>query len=92
MKDPGLVILAVLAFGFFFVVLPVALTAFGEYRRPRGVVCPEAACAATVGVDTRHATWTAVLGRLRLRVASCSLWPGRRGCAETCLKAPTFDT
>ena len=90
MKDPGLVILGVVGFGFLFVVLPVALMAFGRYRQPREIVCPEKACAAAVAVDARHATWTAALGRLRLRVASCSLWPAREGCAETCLKGPAF--
>ena len=90
MKDPGLVILGVVAVGFFFVVLPVALMAFGRYREPRVVACPEAGRAARVAVDTRHATATAVLGRLRLRVASCTLWPARRGCGQVCLQAPAF--
>jgi hypothetical protein len=91
MKDPGLVILGVVAVGFLFVVLPVALTAFGRYRKPRVIVCPEAGRTAKVAADTRHATATAVLGRLHLRVASCTLWPARRGCAEACLEAPAFE-
>jgi hypothetical protein len=91
MKDPGLVILGVVAFGFVFVVLPVALMAFGRYRQPREIVCPEAACGARVSVDTRFAALTAALGKLRLKVAGCSLWPSRRGCAEACLKGPGFE-
>jgi hypothetical protein len=91
MKDPGLVILGVVAVGFFFVVLPVVLLEFVRYREPRVIVCPQAGRAARVKVDTRHATVTAALGRLRLRVASCTLWPGRRGCAQACLEAPAFE-
>ncbi len=91
MKDPGLVILGVVAVGFLFVVLPVALMAFGRYREPRVIVCPEAGCSAKVGVDTRHATATAALGRLHLRVAACTLWPARFGCKQACLEAPAFE-
>jgi hypothetical protein len=91
MKDPGLVILGVVAVGFFFVVLPVALMAFGRYREPRVIVCPEAGRGARVAVDTHHATATAVLGRLHLRVASCTLWPARFGCKQACLEAPAFE-
>ena len=91
MKDPGLVILGVVAVGLLFVVLPVALMAFGRYREPRVVICPEAGRAARVAVDTRHATKTAVLGRLKLRVAACTLWPARRGCEQVCLQASAFE-
>lgn len=91
MEHPVLVILGVVAMGLFFVVLPVALLTFGSYRQPRVLVCPEAGRAARVSVDAREATWSAVLGRLRLKVASCTLWPSRRGCAEACLQAPACE-
>lgn len=91
MEHPGLVILGVVAVGFFFVVLPVLLLAFLQYRQPRVIVCPEAGRAAMVAVDTHHATATAVLGRLHLRVASCSLWPARSSCKQVCLEAAAFE-
>lgn len=91
MKDPGLVILGVLAAGFFLVVVPVALTAYARSRSPRVVVCPEASCGASVAVNTRHATVSAVLGQDRLKVASCTLWPARSDCAEACLNDPAFQ-
>ena len=91
MEHPLLVILAVVTMGLLFVVLPVALLALGTYRRPRMLVCPEAGRAARVSVDANRATWSAVLGRLKLSVSSCTLWPARRGCEEACLKGPDFE-
>jgi hypothetical protein len=91
MKEPGLVILGVVAVGFLFVVLPVALTAAGRYRQPRVLICPEAGRAARVTADARHVAVTAALGREHIRVAACTLWPARRGCAEICLEAPAFE-
>jgi len=85
-----LVILSVLATGLFFVVVPMAVLMLWFYWKPRAVPCAAAGCPANVRVDAGHASWTAVIGRLNLKVASCSLWPGRRGCDQSCLRDPAF--
>ena len=41
-QSPGLLILAIFAAGALFVLLPVMLTTFYDYRRKKSVVCPEA--------------------------------------------------
>ncbi len=56
---------------------------FSEFRRYRGrriVTCPETLEDAAVSADAFHA---ATSGELRL--ADCSRWPERAGCAQTCL-------
>lgn len=87
-QSPGLLILAIFAAGAFFVLLPVMLTTFYDYRRKKSVVCPEARCAAEVGVDAGKAARGAAFGRLWLKVETCSLWPGREGCDQGCLRTP----
>ena len=85
-QSPGLLILAVLAAGILFVVLPVTLTAYFEYRRKKTVTCPETGSRAEIGVDAGKATRGAAFGLRTLKVEDCSLWPERRGCQESCLR------
>lgn len=87
-QSPWFLILAILAVGMFFVVLPVALTTFSQYRRKFTVICPETGCPAEIGVDAGRATRGAVFGRLSLRAQTCSLWPERGGCEQGCLRSP----
>ena len=89
MQSPGLVILGVLAVGAVFVVLPVALTSLAENRRARTLRCPEAGSPAKVSIDPGRAMRGALVGRVWLSVAGCSLWPERSGCGQACVKAPT---
>ncbi len=88
MHNPGLVILGVLAVGLVFVLVPVALTTLSESRRSRTLRCPEAGTPADVSFDPARAIRGALVGRVWLSVAGCSLWPERRGCAQACTKAP----
>jgi hypothetical protein len=87
MQSLWLAILLILAAGVIFVLLPVALTTFYDYRRRKSVICPKAGRPAEIGLHAGRAARSAVLGRLRLRVESCSLWPERRGCGEACLRS-----
>ena len=80
-------ILLIAATGFFFVILPAALTAFYSYGGRESVTCPETGGTAEVGLDGGCAARSSVFGRLRLRVRSCSLWPERSGCAQDCLES-----
>lgn len=85
-QSPGLLILAVLAAGLLFVIVPVTLTTFYEYRRKRNVVCPETGRSAEIGVDAGKATRGAAFGFRTLKIEDCSLWPDRKGCQEGCLR------
>jgi hypothetical protein len=86
-QSPGLLILALLAAGALFVLLPVTLLTFYESRRKKSVTCPETGCGAEIELDAARAARSAAFGRVSLRVACCSLWPGRAGCDQACLRA-----
>jgi hypothetical protein len=92
MDSPGLVILAILAIGGLFILLPVALVTLSEHRRPKSVVCPETGGPASVAVDAGRAARGAIFGRLRLYVQTCSLWPEKSGCAQGCLTPPAAQS
>ena len=83
-----LLILVIAAIGFFYVVLPVAFTAYRHFRGPRTVVCPETGRATEIELDAWHAAATAMPGPSRLHVAACAQWPERAGCREACLTSP----
>lgn len=86
-QSPGLLILAVFAAGFVFVVVPVALATFYEFRRKRSVVCPETGGPAEISVDAGKATRGAAFGRRSLEVEDCTLWPDRKACQGACLRS-----
>lgn len=86
-QSPGSLIFAILASGLAFVLLPVLLLAFSEYRRKKTVVCPQGGHGAEIGVDTGKAMRSAAFGRVSLTVTECSLWPGRAGCDQSCVRA-----
>ncbi|HEV8310288.1 MAG TPA: hypothetical protein VGW35_21700 [Methylomirabilota bacterium] len=81
-----LVLTAIILIAVVYVLLPVAADEFAHFRRPRRLRCPETGADAEVGVDARHAAWTALFRHPVARVSTCSLWPGRRGCAQACVK------
>ena len=83
-----LLILVIVAIGFFYVMLPVALTTYRQFRGPRTVVCPETGGATQIELDAWHAAATAMPGPPRLHVAACERWPERAGCDEACLTGP----
>jgi hypothetical protein len=85
MQSPWLAILLILAAGAIFVLLPTVLSTFYEYRRKRSVMCPELGRSAEIGVDAGRAARSSMFGRLRLKVESCTFWPERTGCDESCL-------
>ena len=60
-----------------------------RFRRLRTVICPETGRAEEVHVDAPHAAWTEITAfnhHASLRLSSCSAWPERQYCAETCLR------
>lgn len=86
MNDWGLVILAVAAAGLLLVVAPVLVTTFSRFRSQRSVACPDTGRVAGIELDAVRLSLGAAFDRLPLRVRSCTLWPEKRGCAQSCLK------
>lgn len=91
MSYPWIVILAVVAVGVLFVLLPLVAHTFARFRAPRALRCPETGAGATVEIDAGRAAFTSAFGLPRLRARWCSLWPARRGCAEECLELPEAE-
>ena len=86
MSHPGTVIVAILALSIVYVMIPVMMTAIRRFRGVRRLRCPEAGRTAEVAIDRRRAALTSVLGKPRLRVSRCTLWPERMDCAHTCMR------
>jgi len=85
MEHPFLVLAAIAALGLLYVVFPVVLQTFMQYRKSRSLSCPEEGRMATVAIDARTAARSAAVGAPRLRVLNCSLWPQKCGCRQGCL-------
>jgi len=85
MTAPWVLLLAIAGTAIFYVLVPIVAEVFARYRTPRILRCPETGGTAEVRIDARHAAATAVPGPPELRVAGCSRWPERKGCAQACL-------
>jgi hypothetical protein len=85
MSNPWLVIAGIAALAAVYVLLPVVAEAYRAARGTRRVRCPGTGGPAEVGLDAAHAALTASYGVPGLRVARCSLWPGRARCGQTCV-------
>ena len=59
--------------------------AYSKFRGVRLVSCPETAKPAAVEIDAKHAALSRCMGKLDLRLKSCSRWPERRDCEQQCL-------
>ena len=63
-----------------------AIRSLFRYRGTRVITCPETGHGEAVQVDAPHAAWTNLTGHGHLRLDSCTRWPERQGCAESCLR------
>lgn len=63
----------------------VTTRAYLKWRGRRVITCPETQGPAAVDVAARHAALAASLGKTRLELSHCSLWPEREGCGQACL-------
>ena len=87
MNTPLLILIAtVILLGLFYVVLPFALDVYRRFRCQKVVTCPDTRGLAEVRLNALWAAFTAVFGKPLLRVKSCTLWPGKKNCAERCVK------
>lgn len=78
-------VLAIAALALVYVMLPVAGQVYFRLRGKRIIICPEACKNAEIHADAGRAALTAAFSRPQVRVKSCSLWPVRMGCGETCV-------
>ena len=85
MSHPWIVLLAILAVGFLYVLMPLVADTFRRFHGPSRLSCPEVGGMAEVGIDASRAALTSAFGRPLLRVKSCSLWPERERCKQNCL-------
>jgi hypothetical protein len=85
MSHPWIVLVAVLAVGLLYVLMPLVADTFRRFRSPRMLSCPETGGNAEIGIDASRAALTSAFGRPLLRVKSCSLWPERKQCKQDCL-------
>ncbi len=88
MSAPWIVLPAIVAIAVVYVLLPVVGEVFARFRAKRAVTCPETGTNAKIGVDARWAAVTAAFRHPLLRVKTCSLWPERGGCEQSCLSVP----
>jgi hypothetical protein len=73
------------AIGISYVLLPVGLSVFADFRKPKEVICPDNGKLAQVAVDATYAAMTSAVGMNRLRLDRCSRWPERGDCNRGCL-------
>ena len=73
------------AIGISYVLLPVGLSVFADFRKPKEVICPDNGEPAQVTVDAAYASMTSAVGMNRLRMDGCSRWPERGACNRSCL-------
>jgi hypothetical protein len=86
MNGPLLLIIVIVATGLLFVVAPVVADIYARYRNGKALNCPETHGNAEVTLNTHRAALAGAFGKSVLRVKRCSLWPGKKGCAEKCVK------
>jgi len=88
MNTPVIILLAILAVGCLYVLLPIAMDAYVRLRGPRVVTCPETQTPAEVDLDAGFGALTALSGRPSLRVKRCEHWQDAQSssCAQGCLE------
>ena len=91
MSSPGILIVVILAVGIVFVLVPLVIHTFARYRGSRVLACPETGEQVRLDLDASRAALTSALGRPRLRVSWCTLWPRRKSCAQACLASPEVE-
>jgi len=86
MNNPIILISAIIVVGLLYNVFPVIRYLYGRFRHGNVVTCPETETLADVELNACRAAFTALFRKPTLRVKSCTLWPGKKGCAQGCVK------
>jgi len=90
-KEPNmrgilLLIAGVTVLGLYCMVAPAVRGTYRRYRGRRTIICPETDQIVEMELKAGRAGVMAALGKQDLRVKWCSLWPGRKNCAQECVK------
>jgi len=80
-----IVILWTIGIGTVAVLMARMLRCYWRLRTPHIVTCPETGCTAAISVDPLKAS--GLQGSRVLQVVSCSRWPEREECHQSCLRA-----
>ena len=83
--DPLVTLGAIAAIGVSYVMVPVGLSVFADFRKPKELICPENGEPAHVTVDATYAAMTSAVGMNRRGLDGCSRWPERGACNRSCL-------
>ncbi len=86
MKNPLILIAAIVALGLFYNVLPFTLDVYKRFRYRKVVTCPDTHGLAEVRLNAWWASLTRLFRKPALRAKSCTLWPRKAGCTEGCVK------
>jgi hypothetical protein len=86
MKNIFILIAATIAVGLLYKIYPAMRYVYGRFRDKKVVMCPDTESLADVELNAGCAAFTALFRKPVLRVKSCSLWPGKKGCAEGCVE------
>jgi hypothetical protein len=81
-----ILIIAIIAAGLVYNIFPVVRYMYGRFRARKVVTCPETESLADVELNACWAAFTALFRKPMLCVKSCTLWPGKKGCAQGCVK------
>lgn len=87
MKDPLLVLGAIMALALFYVMLPVFLDVLMRYRKATILMCPQKNKEASVGIDATRAALSSLFGQPQIRLKDCTLLHNGQHCNLECLKS-----
>jgi hypothetical protein len=87
MDTPLITVAAIFTLAVVVVFLPVVTYTFQRYRKKMRVRCPGTGGRAWVDINAFRAALSSALGKPRLRIKNCSLWPKRKNCDRGCVKS-----
>jgi hypothetical protein len=86
MKNLFILIAATIAVGLLYKIYPAMRYVYGRFRHKKVVMCPDTESLADVELNACWAAFTAFFRKPVVRVKSCSLWAGKKGCVQGCVK------
>jgi len=87
MYTPLITVAAIFTLAVVVVLLPVVTYTFQRYQKKMRVRCPGTGGRAWVRINASRAALSSALGKPRLRIKNCSLWPKRKDCDRGCVKS-----
>jgi hypothetical protein len=86
MKNAFTLIALIIGAGLLYNVFLLMRHIYNQCRYRKVVTCPDTQSLAEVTLRAGWAAITATVGKPRLRVRSCSQWPGKKECAQKCIQ------